>query len=75
MPVRPISSCSHPGLDHLGVMHSQMKPTPAGAVCISTKGLFRFDAKGGKWNKRDWNGPKLSGGYDCGWSSDRMVSL
>jgi len=55
-----------PGLEHLGVMHSQMKATPAGVVCFSTKGLFRFDAKAGTFNKLPWTGP-MPNSVDCSW--------
>ncbi|MCE9565355.1 MAG: hypothetical protein K8U57_25255 [Planctomycetes bacterium] len=45
------------GLDHSGPMHSFLTPTPSGTVTYSAKGLFRFDAKAGKWQKLPWNGP------------------
>jgi len=50
-----------PGLEHRGVMHSFMAPTPKGAVTYSEKGLFLFDAKAGKWNKLPWDGPPFGG--------------
>jgi hypothetical protein len=42
-------------------MHSHMEPTPAGAVTYSEKGLFRFDAKAGRWIKLPWDGPRPGG--------------
>ncbi len=45
------------GLEHLGPMHTHIKPTPAGAVALSTKGFFRFNAKTITWAKLPWNGP------------------
>ncbi|HPD15657.1 MAG TPA: kelch repeat-containing protein [Planctomycetota bacterium] len=50
-----------PGLEHRGVMHSFMAPTPRGAVTYSDKGLFLLDAKAGKWNKLPWDGPPFGG--------------
>ena len=46
-----------PGLEHKGPMNSFLAPTPQGAVTYSEKGLFRFDAKAGRWQKLPWNGP------------------
>ena len=50
-----------PGLEHRGVMHSQMEPTPAGAVTYSARGLFRYDATPGRWVKLPWKGPRPDG--------------
>ena len=60
-----------PGLEHRGVMHSHIKATPAGAVTWSDKGLFRFDAKAGAWQRLPWNGPKPKG--DIGWCDGPCV--
>ena len=49
----------YPGLAWRGVMHSHMEATPKGAITISTRGLFRFDAKGQKWVKLPWKGPTI----------------
>jgi len=49
------------GLAHRGPMHSQMEPTPAGAVVYSDRGLFRLDAKAGRYAKLPWTGPKPEG--------------
>ena len=54
----------YPGLEHLGPMQSQLKATPTGVVCLSTKGLYRFDAKAGKFSKLPWTGP-LPGDVWC----------
>jgi len=61
--VREWEPAPFPGLDHRGPMNSHIKATPAGAVVYSDKGLFRFDAKEGKWNKLPWNGPKATGAW------------
>jgi len=50
-----------PGLEHRGPMHSQMEPTPAGAVTFSDKGLFRHDTASGRWVKLPWKGPRPDG--------------
>lgn len=55
--VREWEPLPFPGLEHRGVMHSFMAPTPHGAVTYSEKGLFLFDAKAGRWNKLPWDGP------------------
>jgi hypothetical protein len=52
---------AYPGLLHSGVMHSHMTPTPGGAVVYSAKGLFRFDARAGRWLKLPWDGPNPDG--------------
>ncbi|KKL84367.1 hypothetical protein LCGC14_1965450, partial [marine sediment metagenome] len=44
------------GLSHRGPMRSHMEATPKGAVVYSDRGLFRFDAKAGKWRKLPWTG-------------------
>ncbi len=46
-----------PGLEHRGVMRSQVTRTPQGAVCYSDRGLFRFDAAARQWRKLPWTGP------------------
>ncbi|MGQ9662703.1 MAG: hypothetical protein ACUVWX_10275 [Kiritimatiellia bacterium] len=48
---------AYPGLQHSGVMHSHVEPTPLGAVCYSAKGLFRFNPQAGAWQKLPWEGP------------------
>ncbi|MCY3018944.1 MAG: hypothetical protein NTW87_07950 [Planctomycetota bacterium] len=55
--VREWEPAPFPGLEHRGPMHSFMAPTPLGAVAYSDKGLFRFDAKAGRWQKLPWTGP------------------
>jgi hypothetical protein len=35
-------------------------------VCYSDRGLFRFDAKAGKWGKLPWDGPAFGGIYADG---------
>jgi len=50
-----------PGLEHKGTMHSFLAPTPQGMVTYSEKGLYRFDAKAGRWQKLPWNGPAFGG--------------
>lgn len=55
--IREWEPASLPGLDHRGPMHSHMESTPRGAVAYSEKGLFRFDARAGRWQKLPWNGP------------------
>jgi hypothetical protein len=47
----------YPGLEHDGVMHSHLESTPQGVVCMSSKGLFRFEWKDKRWKKLPWNGP------------------
>lgn len=71
-----------PGLQWRGVMKSQMEQTPAGVVCYSDLGLFRFDAKAGQWQKLPWEGPSPGGTWcdgpglcydskrDCLWFSN-----
>lgn len=44
------------GLEHRGPMGSQMEATPQGAVTYSEKGLFRYDASAGRWQKLPWEG-------------------
>jgi hypothetical protein len=48
-------------LEHAGVMHTQLKPTPAGVVAFSRKGLFRLDEKARQWIKLPWDGPRPEG--------------
>lgn len=55
--VREWEPAPRPGLDHKGSMHSFLAPTPQGAVTYSEKGLYRFDAKAGRWQKLPWDGP------------------
>jgi len=55
--VREWEPTPFPGLEHRGPMHSFMAPTPRGAITYSEKGLFRFDAKAGQWQKLPWDGP------------------
>ena len=59
--VRDWVSAPLPGLEHRGTMNTHMKATPAGAVTFSSQGLFRFDAKAGKWGKLPWTGAKPDG--------------
>jgi Galactose oxidase, central domain len=56
--VREWAPAPYPGLSWRGPMHSQMENTPQGAVTLSTKGLFRFNAKTSKWDKLPWEGEK-----------------
>lgn len=51
-----VEACA--GLRHKGVMYSVMEPTPAGAVCLSSEGLFRFDARERRWVQLPWEGPR-----------------
>jgi galactose oxidase-like protein len=72
----------YPGLSWRGVMHSHMESTPKGAVCYSTKGLYRFDAKAGAWKRLPWKGPQIRSIWcdgsavcydskrDCLWTAD-----
>jgi hypothetical protein len=46
----------YPGLEHNGVMHSMLEATPQGVVCLSGKGLFRFEWARKSWIKLPWNG-------------------
>ena len=52
-----------PGLEHRGVMETFLAPTPKGMVAYSASGLFRFDAKSGRWQKLPWTGPDFGGIY------------
>ncbi|MFW6158105.1 MAG: kelch repeat-containing protein [Planctomycetota bacterium] len=49
----------YPGLSWRGPMHSHMESTPGGAIAISSKGLFRFDAKAETWQKLQWKGARM----------------
>jgi hypothetical protein len=84
--VREWEPAAFPGLDHAGSLGSFQAATPKGMVCYSGKGLFRFDAKAGKWAKLPWDGPAFGGIYadghdliydskrDCLWfSNDKVV--
>jgi RNA polymerase sigma factor (sigma-70 family) len=77
---------AYPGLTWRGVMKSHLEATPKGAVCYSDRGLFRFDAKAGKWIKLPWTGARFGGIWcdgstlcydskrDCLWlASDKQV--
>jgi hypothetical protein len=73
----------YPGLSWRGPMHSHMESTPKGAIAVSSKGLFRLDARAGKWVKLPWKGPSVRRYYcdgtcvcydskrDCLWTADR----
>ncbi len=50
-PTRP------PGLKSDGLMRSAVAWTPHGVVCLSTQGLYQFDAEAGEWKKLPWEGP------------------
>jgi RNA polymerase sigma factor (sigma-70 family) len=63
--VREWEPAPFPGLSHNGPMHSHIKATPAGAVILSEKGLFRFDAKAGAWQKLPWTGATKPFGMWC----------
>lgn len=76
----------YPGLKHGGCLGSFVAPTPKGMVAYSGAGLFRLDAKSGKWEKLPWNGPAFGGIYgdghalrydskrDCLWlANDKVV--
>jgi len=72
----------YPGLLHRGPMHSHMESTPEGAVCYSNKGLYRFNAGSGAWQKLPWKGPRIrriwcdgtavcyDSKRDCLWTAD-----
>jgi len=66
--VREWLPTAYPGLEHRGPMHSHLEPTPKGAVTYSDKGLFRFDAQAGRWQKLPWNGPAFGNIYCDGHS-------
>ena len=51
----------YPGLVWRGVMRSHMDATPKGAVCLSDRGLFRFNAGQKKWEKLPWKGTRVPG--------------
>jgi len=57
--VREWMPAGYPGLSWRGPMHSHMESTPKGAVMISTRGLFRFDAKADRWQRLPWKGPSV----------------
>ena len=84
--VREWEPAAYPGLEHHSSLGSFLTATPKGMVCYSDKGLFRFDAKAGKWARLPWNGPAFGGIYadghdvvydskrDCLWlSNDKVV--
>jgi hypothetical protein len=59
--VREWVPAPYEGLSWRGPMKSHIRTTPAGAVALSDRGFFRFDAKTNAWRKLPWNGPKPGG--------------
>jgi hypothetical protein len=55
---REWESKPYPGLEHAGVMHTHVRPTPRGLVAFSKHGLFRLDAAARRWDKLPWGGPR-----------------
>jgi len=51
----------YPGLSWRGVMRSHLEATPKGVVCLSDRGLFRFNAKEEKWDRLPWKGTRTPG--------------
>jgi len=55
---RDWEAAPYPGLTHKGVMRTQVRPTPQGAVAYSDAGLFRLDPATRRWAMLPWDGPK-----------------
>lgn len=53
------------GLEHRGCMNTHLRPTPAGAIAYSDRGLFRYSAASNAWVRLPWSGPKPARGGWC----------
>jgi hypothetical protein len=81
--VREWEPKARPGLAWRGVMRSHMEQTANGAITVSSKGLYRYDAKAGTWARLPWKGAKMTSTWcdgpgvcydskrDCLWMADR----